>query len=95
MNTPVSVIHISHASNVAPAAARSSIALSEKELQHELLTMTDHFTDELFRVSENLAKTVKFSISRLVVDPERFGNDGDEPMVAKGMGVIYTLTSSR
>jgi hypothetical protein len=36
------------------------MALSEKELERELLTMTDHFTDELFRVSENLAKTVTF-----------------------------------
>jgi len=94
MNIPVSVIHIPHASTVVPAAARSSIALSEKELQHELLTMTDHFTDELFRVSENLAKAVTFPVSRLVVDPERFVNDRDEPMAAKGMGVIYTLTSS-
>jgi N-formylglutamate deformylase len=95
MNAPVSVIHIPHASTVVPATARSSIALSEKELQHELLTMTDHFTDELFRVSEKLAKTVKFPVSRLVVDPERFVNDRDEPMAAKGMGVIYTLASSR
>jgi N-formylglutamate amidohydrolase len=95
MNAPVSVVHIPHASTVVPAAARSSIALSENELQHELLTMTDHFTDELFRVSKNLAKTVKFPVSRLVVDPERFVNDRDEPMAAKGMGVIYTLASSR
>ena len=95
MKTPLCVIHIPHASTVVPAAARSSIALSEKELQQELLTMTDHFTDELFRVSENLAKTVEFPVSRLVVDPERFVNDRDEPMAAKGMGVIYTLTSSR
>ena len=94
MNIPVSVIHIPHASTVVPAAARSSIALSEKELQRELLTMTDHLTDELFRVPENLAKAVTFPVSRLVVDPERFVNDRDEPMAAKGMGVIYTLTSS-
>ncbi len=94
MKNPVSVIHIPHASTVVPVAVRSSIALSEKELQHELLTMTDHFTDELFRVSENLAKAVTFPVSRLVVDPERFVNDRDEPMAAKGMGVIYTLASS-
>lgn len=94
MNAPVSVIHIPHASTIVPAAVRSSIVLSEKELLRELLTMTDHFTDELFRVSENLAKTVAFPVSRLVLDPERFLNDKDEPMAAKGMGVIYTLTSS-
>jgi N-formylglutamate amidohydrolase len=94
MNVPVSVIHIPHASTLVPASARSSIALSEEELQRELLTMTDHFTDDLFRVPENLAKAVTFPVSRLVVDPERFVNDRDEPMAAKGMGVIYTLTSS-
>jgi N-formylglutamate amidohydrolase len=94
MNAPVSVIHIPHASTHVPASARSSIALSEEELQHELLTMTDHFTDELFQVSENLAEAVTFPVSRLVVDPERFVNDSNEPMAAKGMGVIYTLTSS-
>ena len=94
MNAPVSVIHIPHASTIVPSAVRSSFVLSEKELQRELLTMTDHFTDELFRVSENLAKTVEFPVSRLVLDPERFLNDKDEPMAAKGMGVIYTLTSS-
>lgn len=95
MNAPFSVIHVPHASTVVPATARSSITLSDEELQQELLTMTDHFTDELFRVSENLAKAVKFPVSRLVVDPERFVNDRDEPMAAKGMGVIYTLTSSQ
>lgn len=95
MNIPVSVIHIPHASTVVPATVRSSITLSDEELQQELLTMTDHFTDQLFRVSENLAKAVTFPVSRLVVDPERFVNDRDEPMAAKGMGVIYTLTSSR
>jgi len=94
MNVPVSVIHIPHASTLVPASARSSIALSEEDLQRELLTMTDHFTDDLFRVPENLAKAVTFPVSRLVVDPERFVNDRDEPMAAKGMGVIYTLTSS-
>ena len=95
MNTPICVIHVPHASTVVPAAARSAIALSDKELQQELLTMTDHFTDDLFRVSENLAKAVTFPVSRLVVDPERFASDQEEPMAAKGMGVIYTLTSSK
>jgi len=32
-------------------------------------------------------------VSRLVCDPERFPNDKDEPMAAKGMGAVYTHTS--
>ena len=33
-------------------------------------------------------------MSRLVVDPERFAEDADEPMATKGMGVIYERTAS-
>jgi N-formylglutamate deformylase len=32
-------------------------------------------------------------VSRLVCDVERFPSDADEPMAARGMGVIYTRTS--
>ncbi len=34
-----------------------------------------------------------FPVSRLVVDPERFEKDDEEPMAARGMGVVYELTS--
>ena len=34
-----------------------------------------------------------FLFSRLVLDPERFLDDKDEPMADFGMGVIYTKTS--
>jgi hypothetical protein len=40
------------------------------------------------------AARVIFPVSRLVVDPERFRNDADEPMVARGMGAIYTRLST-
>lgn len=56
--------------------------------------MTDWFTDEIFGGMENCADVI-FPISRLVVDPERFENDDDEPMSAQGMGVVYELTSSQ
>lgn len=55
--------------------------------------MTDAFTDEIFRLDEQVARSIVFPVSRLVVDPERFLDDGTEPMSALGMGVIYTRTS--
>lgn len=65
--------------------------LSNGELDAELTRMTDAFTDELFYLPN--ATTVRFPISRLVVDVERFANDADEPMSRVGMGMIYTRTA--
>ena len=54
--------------------------------------MTDHFTDELFADSSCNAQILKFPVSRLLVDPERFPDDLREPMTAVGMGCLYTKT---
>ena len=53
--------------------------------------MTDRYTDELFALPG--VSTVRFPVSRLVVDPERFVDDDAEPMAARGMGVVYTRRS--
>lgn len=53
--------------------------------------MTDAFTDELFDF--NGAQRLVFPASRLLVDVERFADDGKEPMAAKGMGAVYTRDS--
>jgi N-formylglutamate amidohydrolase len=55
--------------------------------------MTDWFTDELFSLPAHEASTIRFPVSRLVVDPERFVDDAQEPMAVRGMGVIYTKTA--
>lgn len=90
---PLTVLHIPHASTVIPADARAAFLVSDDELALELRRMTDHHTDALFTLDAATATPVAFPISRLVVDPERFLDDAQEPMVARGMGVLYTRTS--
>jgi len=85
------ILHIPHSSDIIPDNLRDQIVLSDDDLAVELTLMTDAFTDELFALPEST--TVKFPISRLLVDVERFPDDADEPMSKKGMGMIYTLTS--
>ncbi len=65
--------------------------LSRVELTRELHLMTDHYTDELFNFPG--VPTIRFPVSRLVVDPERFLDDSQEIMATKGMGAVYASTS--
>lgn len=87
------IFHIPHSSNTIPEDIRRQFNLSDQELDRELLSMTDLYTDDLFSpVNENDIAII-YPVSRLVVDPERFINDKMEAMSEKGMGVIYTKTS--
>lgn len=90
---PWLVIHVPHASTFIPPDLRGSLALTGAELEDELLRMTDRYTDELFRLPDAVAQHVVFGASRLVVDPERFPEDAQEPMAERGMGAVYTRTS--
>jgi N-formylglutamate amidohydrolase len=85
------VVHIPHAALDIPSGVRPSLVLSDAELGGELLRMTDRYTDELFAAPG--CEQVAFSVSRLVVDPERFLDDAQEPMARVGMGVVYTRTA--
>jgi len=89
---PAVVVHIPHASLVVPSDVAAGLLLTPAELQHELLVMTDRYTDGLFALPSSRATTVAFPVSRLVVDPERFTDDDSEPMARKGMGVVYERT---
>jgi len=88
----VLVLHIPHASTEIPNDLRGSFALSDDELDVELRRMTDAHTDKLFARAD--VPSIRFPVSRLVVDPERFPDDADEPMADRGMGVLYTKTSN-
>ena len=88
------IFHIPHSSKIVPKEQRGFLDLDNHQLNKELIAVTDTYTDELFgtHVKES-DSVIIFSISRLIVDPERFLDDKEEVMVKLGMGVIYTNTS--
>jgi N-formylglutamate amidohydrolase len=92
MASPI-VIHVPHNATWIPPEARSALLLDDAELEQEQIRMTDHGTEALFGASGRNHAVVAFPVSRLVVDPERFLEDAEEPMAARGMGVIYTCTA--
>jgi len=92
MTTPI-VLHLPHASILIPEDLRDDFLLGELELQEELNRITDHATDRIFLKAFPEAEPIVFPVSRLVVDPERFFDDFEEPMSQVGMGVLYTRGS--
>ena len=89
------ILHLPHASTLIPEDLRNDFLLSDQELQEELNRITDHATDVIFQQAFPEAKAILFPVSRLVVDPERFSEDSQEPMSQVGMGVTYTKGSLR
>lgn len=93
--SPPAVIHVPHASTIIPTEVRHQFVLSDAELSAEGRLMTDHLTDELFAMPSKMATTIRFPVSRLVVDPERFESDSRERMTAHGMGGVYERTAGQ
>ena len=89
------ILHLPHASTLIPEDLRDEFLLSDEDLQEELNRITDHATDQIFQQAFPEAKAIVFPVSRLVVDPERFSDDAQEPMSQVGMGVTYTRGSLR
>ena len=86
------LFHVPHSSKNIPNEYLSFFCLSAEDLQTEILKMTDHFTDELFDIPLPKFDKLKFPVSRLLVDPERFVSDNNEVMASVGMGCIYERT---
>ncbi len=88
------IAHVPHASTVIPPRERKQIVLDDAGLQRELVRLTDWHADQLFSCVLELGGVMFVStLSRPVVDPERFAKDEDEPMAAVGQGVVYTRTT--
>ena len=87
------VLHVPHDSTAVPVHVRSQFLLDEAELERELDRMTDHLTLAIFADPLSEAVVIRAPVSRLVVDVERFPDDAQEPMAARGMGAVYTTTS--
>lgn len=94
MKTPL-VLHIPHASTRIPKDFLDQFVITRKEIESEIRLLTDHATDRIFGSAFPLAASVVFPVSRLVVDPERFLDDAQEPMAEFGMGVVYTHGTRR
>ena len=59
-----------------------------------MASLTDHLTLLLFASGAPEAQVIRAPASRLVVDVERFADDRHEPMADRGMGAVYSVTSS-
>ncbi|MBH0122526.1 N-formylglutamate amidohydrolase [Rhodococcus sp. CX] len=89
------LIHVPHSSRVIPPEVRADLLLTEIELAAELDESTDTATDniaaEAVRHTRQRPTTIINTLSRLVIDPERFP-DTSEPAAAFGRGAVYTRT---
>ena len=90
------IIHIPHASAHIPS--RKGFQISDKHIQHEILKLTDWYTDDLFGYDKSYLDDglklhhVKAEWSRIFCDVERFADDNEEVMAQYGMGVLYETT---
>lgn len=86
------VVHVPHSSIDIPEAYREPFLLSEDELQREAAVSADLHTDALAQAAWPEASVVAAPVSRIVCDVERYSDDAEEPMAARGRGMTYTAT---
>ena len=90
------IVHVPHSSRFIPTHVRNGILLDSSALKRELDALTDSFTDLIAEWAASHAGVRPWlcvnSLSRLVVDPERFPDEREE-LNSVGMGVVYERTS--
>ncbi len=88
------VAHVPHSSTRIPPEVRARLLLDDADLSRELVSLTDWHTDRLYGWTADLGASLLVNgLSRLVIDPERFADDADEPMARVGQGAVYTRTT--
>ena len=85
------LLHIPHSSLLIPSDERAEYVVDAATLDAQNLALSDMHTHELY-VLPGAARAV-FPVSRFLVDAERFCDDAEEPMAARGMGALYTVTT--
>ncbi len=86
-NNPI-LINVPHSATYIPPDELRYFTTDD--LRHEIAAMTDHYCDNLYDTGDTM---IRFPVSRLVCDPERFRDDSKEVMASVGIGAIYTSCS--
>ena len=86
-NNPI-LINVPHSATYIPTEEMKYFTTTD--IARELRVMTDHYCDDIYDTGD---KMIRFPVSRLVCDPERFRDDSEEIMASIGMGAIYTSCS--
>lgn len=92
-NSPI-VCNVPHMGAMIPEEFRRDYIVDDQVLAHEVAHLADNDTDELYKELLHFSSFIMSTISRVVVDIERFEREADEPMSAVGMGAFYTRTST-
>ena len=82
------LINVPHSATYIPPTEKKYF--TTPNIAHELRVMTDHYCDDLYDTGD---KMIRFPVSRLVCDPERFRDDSEEIMASIGMGAVYSSCS--
>lgn len=91
-NSPI-ICNVPHSGLFIPEEFKSDFILNDFELRDEAKYMADNYTEELYADLVYISSSIVSSISRTVLDIERFEKDEDEPMSKVGMSALYTKTS--
>ncbi len=84
------VVHVPHASTYIPDDVWPEFLVAHDLVAQEAEVSADLFTDLIAREAWPHAEILEASVSRIVVDVERYDDDGLEEMAQVGRGVIYT-----